>query len=263
MLVEPQHPGNVGAAARAMKNMGLSRLVIVNPPAYDPEQARWMAPGCADLLAEMRIVATLDEALEGCHVAVATTARHRKQGQPVLTPADVALRISDDDRTWALLFGREDFGLSTDDVLRCDSILRIPTPEHASLNLAQAVLLCANALFSEARKHGRVATGRTLGGSRGPRTTASKSRGDRRDGPADLPRIEPAVADLVELLAHVGYFRSTPIDKVRLSARQALQRAGITIRQVEALRGMINRTAWALANPQIDPRAPKDSQGED
>jgi TrmH family RNA methyltransferase len=136
VLVEPQHPGNVGAAARAMKNMGLSRLVIVAPPAYDPEQARWMAPGCADLLAEMRIVGTLDEALEGVHVAVATTARHRKQGQPVFTPAELATRIADDDRTFALLFGREDFGLSTEDVLRCDSLLRIPTPEHASLNLA-------------------------------------------------------------------------------------------------------------------------------
>ena len=259
VLVEPQHPGNVGAAARAMKNMGLSRLVIVAPPAYDPEQARWMAPGCADLLAEMRIVGTLDEALEGVHVAVATTARHRKQGQAVLTPTDIATRMAEDGRTWALLFGREDFGLSTQDILRCDSILRIPTPEHASLNLAQAVLLCANALFTEAAKHGRVATGRTLGGSRGRRSTASKSKRDRKDALADLPRLEPAIDDLVQLLDRVGYFRSTPTDKVKLTARQALQRSNITIRQLEALRGMVNRTAWALEHPEIDPRAPRES----
>ncbi|MEZ4316484.1 MAG: RNA methyltransferase [Myxococcota bacterium] len=262
VLVEPQHPGNVGAAARAMKNMGLSRLVVVAPPAYDPEQARWMAPGASDLLASTRIVATLDEALEGCHVAVASTARHRKQGQPVLTPPDLASAIAEDDRTWALLFGREDFGLSTDDILRCESIVRIPTPEHASLNLAQAVLLLANTLFTEARARGHAATGRTLGGSRGKRTTASKSKGDKRDQLADLRRIEPAVADLIDLLDRVGYFRSTPEDKVRLTARQALQRSSISIRHLEALRGMVSRTRWALEHPDLDPRAPssRDSQ---
>ena len=80
VLVEPQHPGNVGAAARAMRNMGLDQLVIVAPPAWDPETARWMAPGCDDLLDRIRVVATLDEALEGVHLAIASTARHRKQG---------------------------------------------------------------------------------------------------------------------------------------------------------------------------------------
>ncbi|MCB9678827.1 MAG: TrmJ/YjtD family RNA methyltransferase [Alphaproteobacteria bacterium] len=262
VLVQPQHPGNVGAAARAMKNMGLSRLVVVDPPAYDPEQARWMAPGCDDLLAATRIVATLDEALEGCHVAVASTARHRKQGQPVLTPTQIAERMTEDDRTWAILFGREDFGLATEDVLRCESILRIPTPEHASLNLAQAVLLVANALFTQARAQGTAAPGRTLGGSRGRSTTAAKAKGDKRDALADLRRIEPAVDDLVELLERVGYFRSTPEPKVRLTARQALQRSQITIRHLEALRGMVNRTRWALENPGIDPRATRDRDPE-
>ena len=61
VLVQPQYPGNVGACARAMKNMGLRRLVIVDPPAFDPERTRWMAPGCADLIAEARLVGTLDE----------------------------------------------------------------------------------------------------------------------------------------------------------------------------------------------------------
>ena len=77
VLVEPQYPGNVGAVARAMKNMGLARLVIVAPPAYDAEQARWMAPGAHDILAQARIVPDLNAALEGCHRAFAATARHR------------------------------------------------------------------------------------------------------------------------------------------------------------------------------------------
>lgn len=239
-----------------MQNMGLSRLVIVAPPAFDPERARWMAPGCDAMLANLRIVATLDEALIGVDVAVASTARHRKQGHPVLTPSQLAERVREDDpRTWAILFGREDFGLANADVNRCDTILRIPTPEHASLNLAQAVLLVSHALFEDARQHGAAATGRLLGGSRGRSTTAAKAKPDRRDAPADVPRLEPAVDELIALLDRVGYFRRTPEDKVRLTARQGLQRAHISIRHLEALRGMVNRVSWALDHPELDWRA--------
>lgn len=151
VLVEPQQPGNVGAVARAMKNTGLSRLVIVDPPAYDPHRARWMAPGCDDVIANARIVATLDEALEGTHRAVATTARHRKRDQRVIEPRALADEILADDRVTALLFGREDYGLSVEHVARCEAIMRIPTPEHASLNLAQAVLLVGHAIFEASR----------------------------------------------------------------------------------------------------------------
>lgn len=255
VLVEPQHPGNVGAAARAMKNMGLHRLTLVAPPAYDPETARWMGPGCDDVLSAAQIVATLDEALHGVHRAIATTARHRRLGQPVLEPRDVAIVAHDEalaGRTTALLFGREDFGLSATDVARCESLLRIPTPEHASLNLAQAVLLVSHALFEEGRSRGGTATGRMLGGSHGTRSTASKDRGDRRDRAADLPAIEPAARELVDVLERVGYLRGVPREKVRLTARQALQRAAISVRHVEALRGMVRRVDWALDHPGID-----------
>ena len=166
VLVEPQQSGNIGAVARAMKNMGLRDLVIVNPPAYDPEQARWMAPGCADLLASARIVATLDEGLASCHWAVATTARHRRHDQPTYEPsalADEVITGLSNGRRVALVFGREDHGLSVDEVSRCEAILWIPTPEHASLNLAQAVLLVAHSIFERFREHGGQATGRTLG----------------------------------------------------------------------------------------------------
>ena len=99
-----------------MKNMGLEQLVIVNPPAHDPEQARWMAPGCREVLARARIVATLDEALEGVHWAVAATARHRKHDQATLEPGALAEKILDGSaasRTTGIVFGREDHGLTT------------------------------------------------------------------------------------------------------------------------------------------------------
>ncbi len=257
VLVQPQRSGNVGAAARAMANMGLRDLVLVDPPALDMESARWMAPGCDSLLKRLRIVSSLSEAIADCHVCVATTARHRRRGQPVIEPHQLAERVADQsERRFAVLFGREDFGLSSQDLLHAEVLLRIPTPEHASLNLAQAVLLVGHALFEEARRRGEaVATGRTLKGSRSARTTASKSKPHRRDRPAELSRIEPAVDEVVALLDRVGYFRGTPPEKVRISASRALQAGGFSVRHVEALRGMVNRIRWALDHPECDWRA--------
>lgn len=249
-----------------MKNFGLRRLILVDPPAWDPETARWMSPGCDDILREARVVKTLEEALDGVHVAVASTARHRKQGAPVHTPATLIPRIFQDGaagRTTAILFGREDFGLATSDVLHCESLLRIPTPEHASLNLGQAVLLVAWSLFQEAQERGASFQGRTLGGSRGTRSTTRVSRGSARDELADLPQIEPAVESIVGLLDRVGYTRGVQPDKVRLTARQALQRGHISIRHVEALRGMVARLEWALDHPDADWRSTRRERSVD
>ncbi len=253
VLVEPQYPGNVGATARAMRNMGLWSLVLVAPPAYDAEQARWMAPGCAELLASARIVATLDEALAGVSRVVATTARHRKRGQPVLEPREAAaLALDDDDGVTALLFGREDQGLDGEAVDRAQALLRIPTLEHASLNLSQAVMVTAHAFFEEARARGLPATGRMLGGSRAGQSTRAVSRTGRRDRRASLDTIEPAAEAMVQLLERVGYTRGTHPTKVRVSATTALQSAQLRVREVEALRGMVRRIEWALDNPGTD-----------
>jgi TrmH family RNA methyltransferase len=250
VLVQPLQPGNVGAAARALKNFGLRRLVLVDPPGFDPERARWMAPGCDDVLDGMRIVGTLDEALVGVHEVVGTTARHRKLGPPVVEPAEVGARLFADDadheHVVAILFGREDFGLPNDAVQRCRSLVRIATPEHASLNLGQAVMLVAYELFQEARRHGVSARGRTLGGSKTARPTAAVAAPDARDRLAPVDAAEPAVTALVEVLDRVGYTRGTPADKVRLTARGAIQTARLSVRHVEALRGMLAKVRWAL-----------------
>lgn len=257
VLVQPLYPGNVGSAARAMRNFGLERLVIVDPPSYDPERARWMAPGCADLLAQAKIVATLDEALEGVHRVIGTTARHRKLGSKVIEPKEAAqTALSEDDLVTAILFGREDFGLSNQDVARCSALVRIPTPEHASLNLGQAVLLVAHHLYEEQRRRGLRSPGRTLGGSRKTRTTAEAERSSPKDRPASVVELEPAVHQLVALLDRVGYTASAPADKVRLTARSALQQASLSLKHVEALRGMIGRITFALDHPELVPRDP-------
>ncbi|MFT4623770.1 MAG: TrmH family RNA methyltransferase [Myxococcota bacterium] len=253
VLVQPQYAGNVGATARAMKNMGLRRLVLVDPPAYDAEQARWMAPGCDDLLAGIRIVSRLEEALDGAHRVIATTARHRRRGQLVYEPRQAAaVALDDAEGTTAILFGREDYGLDKAAIDISHSVLRIPTLEHASLNLGQAVLVVANALFEEARSRGLAATGRTLGGSRSRRSTRSAARGSSRDRRADLSAITPAAEDLIGLLERVGYTRGTRPEKIRGTAMAALQSADLRVREVEALRGMVRRVQWALNHPGED-----------
>jgi TrmH family RNA methyltransferase len=259
ILVEPLQPGNVGAAARAMKNMGLSRLTLVAPPAYDPQRARWMAPGCDELLADARIVDTLDEALEDVHVAWATTARHRKRGGPVLTERGVAGAVFDtpEQVVTGILFGREDHGLDAESIDRCQGVLRIPTPEHASLNLAQAVLLVCHALFEEAVQRGFEPTGRYIGGHGTPKPTSQLKKRDHRDELASLSAIEPAVDELVRLLERVGYTKAANPKKVAATGRRTLQKAHVSFKDVDALRGMVSRIEWALDNPDADWTAPR------
>ena len=247
VLVEPQHPGNVGAVARAMSNTGLGGLTIVAPPAFDPQQAKWMAPGCDALLGRVRIVASVDDALRGVHHVYASTARHRRHRQPVYAPSEFAqVAVSQlGAARIAVLFGREDFGLSKTAVHRAQAIVRIPTMAHASLNLGQAAMIIAYALFERARALGMSAQGRMLGG-RNTVATARLAGGDARDARVDAAGVEPVVQSLVELLDRVGYTRVTNPEKVALTARVALLNARMTHRQVDALRGMIKQIDYAL-----------------
>lgn len=216
-----------------------------------------MAPGCDDVIRDLRIVGTVEEALSDCHRAVATTARHRRGDQAVLGPTDFAVEHwSDPDpsRTTALLFGREDFGLSREHVDLCHAVLRIPTPEHASLNLAQAVLLIANHWFGEGLTRGVEPTGRPLGGRRGVKLTRTLDRASQLEAHATVPQLADAASELVRLLERVGYTGETPPHKVHQTALATLQRASLSLRQTHALRGMVSKIERALDNP--EPRDP-------
>ncbi len=145
VLVEPSHPGNVGAAARALKTMGFSRLVLVAPRVAnvqsDPE-AIAMASGADDVLASAHVVATLADALSGAQWSLALTARSREYGPPQLAPRAAAAHAREHAAHGdiALVFGNERTGLSNEDVERCSALAHIPAnPAYSSLNLAQAV----------------------------------------------------------------------------------------------------------------------------
>jgi len=142
VLVGTTHPGNIGAVARAMKNMGLTELYLVNPKEYPSERAEWRASNAQDVLQQARVVATLDEALVDCGLVVGTSARDRRIPWPLFNPRACGERVVAEaaHHPVAVVFGREDRGLTNDELQRCHYHVHIPTnAEYSSLNLAMAV----------------------------------------------------------------------------------------------------------------------------
>jgi tRNA/rRNA methyltransferase len=146
VLCHTSHPGNIGAAARAMKTMGLSRLELVNPQRFPGPEADAMAARATDVLAGATVHTNLDDALAGTVFAAACTARNRDLAHAVLTPRETAARLLQEAARGpvALVFGPEKYGLTVEEVSRCSVIAMIPAnPEYSSLNLAAAVQLLA------------------------------------------------------------------------------------------------------------------------
>jgi tRNA/rRNA methyltransferase len=142
VLMHTSHPGNIGAAARALKTMGLAHLVLVQPKRFPDPQATALASSADDVLESARVVQSLDEALEGTVFSVAVSARLRDLSHPPLQPRAAAAEILNyaGQGEVALVFGNESAGLANEDVLKCSTIAHIPAnPEYSSLNLAQAV----------------------------------------------------------------------------------------------------------------------------
>jgi TrmH family RNA methyltransferase len=150
VLVAPSHPGNVGAAARAMKNMALSTLVLVNPRQFPHPEANARASGAEDVLQAAHVMPTLAQALAGCGYVAATTARDRDQYFRVLDVRAAAARLVAEAQRApvAVIFGAERSGLSNEELEMAHALIRIPaSPQYASLNLAMAVQLVAYELY--------------------------------------------------------------------------------------------------------------------
>ena len=144
VLVGTTHPGNIGACARAMKNMGLHDLRLVAPQKFPHAEARARASGAEDILDNAKVVATLDEAIRDCVYVAGASARSRSIDWPSLNARDSAARLASESQKGmvAAIFGPEQSGLSNADLDRCDTLLTIPTdPNFSSLNLGMAVLV--------------------------------------------------------------------------------------------------------------------------
>ena len=226
VLLHTSHAGNVGAAARAMKVMGFSDLVLVRPRFADVlchDEAVAMASGAADILARARIVDRLDEALHGVHQACATAMTPRDFGPPTAAPRAhfEGMRASGQlGQRVAFVFGTERFGLSNDDVYRCHVCLSIPSAaRYGSLNLAQAVQLIAY--------EWRMALG---GFEVTPRTPPASA--------ADMAAVRGAVEHWQRALVQLGFLDPAVPKKLLPRLQQLLNRAQLSREEVHILRGI-------------------------
>lgn len=146
VLVNTTHPGNIGGVARAMKNMGLTRLVLVEPKLFPSDEADSRASGATDLLENAKVVSTLEEAIADTHLVMGTSARGRHIPWPIMDPHEMAGTIAqvDPDQRVSLVFGREDRGLTNEELQLCHLHVHIPSDESfSSLNIAAAVQVLA------------------------------------------------------------------------------------------------------------------------
>lgn len=231
VLARPGHPGNVGAAARAMKNMGLRDLRLVAPRGEDRAASRAMAAGAADVLAGARLFPNLREALADCVLAVGFTARTRDLSHPARAWRELAPEVLEQSRAGpvALVFGNETNGLSNAELLACQRLATIPAdPAYPSLNLAAAVQI---ACYELARGTGRFAAGAT--------------RRPRR--PATAADLEALHEHLFESLVASGFVDRAKPRRLMERLRRLFARAGLEREEVNLLRGMLASLAGARA----------------
>ncbi|MCW6038128.1 RNA methyltransferase [Spirulina subsalsa FACHB-351] len=225
ILVEPAGPLNVGAVARVMKNMGLSQLVLVNPQC-DPwgEEARRMAVHGDDVLAQARQVESLPEALQGCYHAVATTGREGTVPLPLETPRVVFPWLRAQNAPSAVIFGREDSGLTNQELHYAQRCVSIPAnPVYPSLNLAQAVAVCAYELYQ---------------------TTPEDLPPALRPTTAPLETLEGYYQHLEQVLLQIGYLYPHTAGAKMEKFRRLYGRADLTPQEVALLRGILRQMTW-------------------
>lgn len=147
-MVETSHPGNIGAAARAMKTMGLSKLCLVRPKQFPCAEATARAAGADDILYEAQVCDSIEEAVADCAWVVATSARSRRIQWPVFTPREAAYEALRQVGSVGLLFGREHSGLTNRELDHCQALVQVPSNrEFSSLNIACAVQIIAYELY--------------------------------------------------------------------------------------------------------------------
>lgn len=237
ILVEPAGSLNVGSVARAMKNMGLYQLVLVNPQC-DPlgAEALQMAVHAADVLETAEIVATLPDALKGCQRAIATTARSRTLPNPLETPREALPWLLEDSVTSALIFGREASGLNNVELNYAQRFVGIPTsPEYPSLNLAQSVAVCCYELYQLSQQ-----------GLDAHPTPVSPTPSLPPTQTAALDILEGYYTHLEAVLLKIGYLHPHTAQSRMEKFRYLFNRAAPTPQEVAMLRGILRQMEWAL-----------------
>lgn len=225
VLFRPKAPGNVGAAARALKNMGFSDLRLVAPQCPHTAGAAMAVHG-GDLLAAAQVYPGLAAALADRSLVVGTTARtglYRSETQPIRDAAPALVNEAEGNRI-ALLFGPEDFGLTNEELKLCQRLVTIPTaPAYPSLNLAQAVLIVAYEVM--------LAAG-----------AARETRGASALGSA--AEVEAMLARMAEALVAIGFLPEDNPDHIMFALRAIFGRGGLRPRELDILNGIAHQIRW-------------------
>jgi len=234
ILVNTTHPGNIGAAARAMKNMGLVELVIVAPKRYPDEEAVFRAAGAKDILHRAVVVDSVEEAIEGCGLVLGTSARERKIPWPLYDPRESAakakLSLMAGNKV-AIMFGREDRGLTNEELQKCHFHVHIPTNEdYSSLNLGAAVqVLCYEmrmaVLADKALQKNHAVTATLL---------------------ADAADVERMLVHLEQVLVDVKFLESGSSNQVMTRMRRLFLRQQLDAMEVNVLRGILKTIQRAV-----------------
>jgi tRNA/rRNA methyltransferase len=235
VLVEPAGALNIGSIARVMKNMGLTQLIVVNPQCEVlGEEATRMAVHAIDLLSAARIVPDLPTALQGCTRVIATTARDRAIPTQLETPREALPWLVESTEPTALIFGREDSGLTNAELNYATRYIRIPVgSEYSSLNLAQAVGVCAYEL----------------------QMCATNTEDNVSTNLASIPlQTDVAPVELVEgyyqqlesLLLEIGYLLPHTAAHRMEKIRRLYNRSQLSPNEVALLRGILRQVSWAI-----------------
>ena len=222
VLVDTSHPGNVGAAARAMKAMGLFDLALVRPSHFPSDEATARAAGATDVLDNARVVQALGEAIDDCGLVVGTSARLRTVQLPVANPRECAALVWERlrEKPAAIVFGPEQSGLTNEDLGRCERLVHIPTaPDFSSLNLAMAVqVICYELRMAQA-----------------PQIALPP----RDSPPATAAELEGFHGHLEQVLHEAGFLHPEHQRQIKLKLRRIFHRATLDHNEVKILRGML------------------------
>ena len=242
VLVEPAGALNVGSIARIMKNMGLSRLVLVNPKCdLAGDEARQMAVHAVELLENAEIVDSLPDALKGCQQAIATTVRSRSVPIVLEPPSVVLPTLLTPNLQSALIFGAEERGLSNDELKYAQRFICIESnPAYPSLNLAQAVTICVYQLYQ-----GWLEMNQNSTGDRSITPPVSTSAPEIMPSNAPIEVLEGYYQDLEVMLLEIGYLypHTAPVKMEKF--RRLYNRASLQPEEVAMLRGILRQIRWA------------------
>ncbi len=235
VLVNPSHPGNIGSAARAMKTMGISKLCLVAPDEFPSAMATALASGADDILACATVVTTLAEAIADCEFVVGTSARVRGISLPLTDPrgcASTLIKESSQGAT-ALIFGREDRGLTNEELAQCHMQVHVPShPDFSSLNLAAAVqVLCYELRMASLQQAGED-------------TTLPKAR---EQPLATVDDMERYFTHLYETLQVIGFLDHSSHEKIMAKLRKLYSRIRPDRVELAILRGILSETQRCLA----------------